>query len=133
MTTFGTVTGTIGLLQQTRQLVTEIYQRYRLEKQVPEKCDKVNKGLDEIDRILHELQGYDAGNMPEMGRRQMTAIFEYVEHTKKALEAEMSKRESSSKLKRIFQARKVSQMLGERIDKLEKMVSRGLILGVAGH
>ena len=55
---FGVVTGAIGGLDQIRQLVTEIHERYRLEKQVPEKCDKVNEGLDEIHKILQELQRF---------------------------------------------------------------------------
>ena len=133
MDVFGTVTAAIGVLDQTRQLVTKIYQRYQLMKEVPEKCDRLAKGLDEMEKILHELQRYKAGTVPEMGMRLMNAISGYVENTRKALEAEVSKRESLLRVKRIFRARKISEALDERIDRLEQMELRGLILGFAAH
>ena len=133
MTTDVTASGTVGVLDQTRPLVTEICRQFQFMKEVNGKCNQLTKGLDEIDKILHQLQKRDAGSTPEMGKRQAPAISEYVENTRKALEEVVGKGKPLSKAEVVLQARKVSEVLDERIDRLEDMELRGPVLGYATH
>ena len=55
-------------------------------KKVPEKCDQVDMRLDEIGKILDELQGCKPGDVPEMAKRLVEAMPEYLAKVKDALE-----------------------------------------------
>ena len=104
----GTVTGALRVLYQNRQLLNAIYQQYKLVKQVSENCDQLTKGLDEMDKILQALQKHDAESVPETGRRQASAISEYVENTRKALQEEVRRGQPSSRGKPFVRADRVS-------------------------
>ena len=130
---FGTVTGVIGLLNLSRQLINEIREQCRRIKKVPNKCNQVEMGLDEIGKILHELKDYKQEKLPEMGRRQVESMSKYLEKAKHALEKEQNRAMSASRTRRFFRARRVSETLDELINGLKTMKQEGLMCGLSAH
>ena len=88
-------------------------------KKVPDKCDQVKMGLKEIGKIRHELQGYKPENLPDMAKRHIEAMSEYLERTKNALEKEQNRAVSAPRPRRFFRARRVADTLDELIDGLK--------------
>ena len=58
MDVFGTVTAAIGVLDQSRQLVSTIREQHRHMKKIPRVCVELEKGFSEMDVTLHELMDY---------------------------------------------------------------------------
>ena len=130
---FGTVTGVIGLLNLSRQLVNDIREQYRRMKKVPGKCNQVEMGLGEMGKILDELKGYKVEKLPEMARRQVELMSEYLEKAKDALEKEKSRGVSAWRPRRFLRARRVSEVLDELIEGLKSLEQKGLMCGLSAH
>ena len=133
MELFGTITAAIGVLDQSRQLVSAIRKQHRRMRKVPEKCNEVEKGLNEIGRILHELEEYKPDSIPEMANRQAQSMSEYLENARGMLEKERSKRVLASRTWRFLRARKVLETLEELIDGIRCVELKGLMCGLAAH
>ena len=134
MEVFGTVTTAMGVLDQSRQPVSAIRERYRHMKRVPRKCVELGKGLNEMDVTLRELKEYQPESMTSVRERQVAKIFKYLENAKSILQEEELKTKASSRMRKFMQAKRVSETLDELVSGLEKLEVRGVLIdGFAAH
>ena len=102
-------------------------------KKVPRKCIEFDKRLNETNVTLRELKGYKVESLTPMATREVKRMSEYLKDAKSKLEGLKSMTEGSSKMGRLYRAKRVSEALDELIDGLEKLKMPGLVIDSSAH
>ena len=116
MEVFGAVAAAFGVLDESRQVIDAIRGQRRHMKETPDRRSQVELELDEINKMLRELERCKHASLPEMGVRQVESISDDLRKVKEVLEKEKSKEESASCMRRFFRARRGPETLDELIE-----------------